>query len=176
MYTKKEYGGLDFRDFYGFNLAMLEKQGWKLLSDPNALISRIYKARYYPRGGGGGRNPSFLNFSKKWALSLKSRYRLPVNSLTSNVDLHVPRQWEMIWTEKVPSKIKFCLWKAYRDVLPMRCRLQTKGVVVPLTCVLCDSDVENCWHVFVTCPFARQCWVEVAKLARPSGLARSARN
>ena len=22
--------------------------------------------------------------------------------------------------------------------------------------MLCDSDVENCWHVFVTCSFARQ--------------------
>ena len=41
----------------------------------------------------------------------------------------------------------------------MRCRLQTKEVVFLLTCVLCDSDVENCWHVFVTCLFARQCWV-----------------
>ena len=41
----------------------------------------------------------------------------------------------------------------------MRCILQTKGVVVPLICVLYDSDVENCWHVFVTGSFARQCWV-----------------
>ena len=82
-----------------------------------------------------------------------------MNSLTSNVDMHVPGQWEMIWSAKAPSKIKFCLWKACRDVLPMRSRLQTKQVVVPLTCVLCERHVENYWHVFVTCPFARQCWV-----------------
>ena len=63
MCTKKEYGGLDFRDFYGFNLAMLGKQGWTLLSNPNALISHIYKARYYLRGdflkASLGNNPSF---------------------------------------------------------------------------------------------------------------------
>ena len=53
---------------------------------------------------------------------VKLGYRLLVNSLTSNVDMHVPRQWEMIWTAKVPSKLKCCLWKACRDVLPMRCR------------------------------------------------------
>ena len=41
----------------------------------------------------------------------------------------------------------------------MRSILQTKRVVVPLTYVLCDRDVENCWHVFVTCLFVRQCWV-----------------
>ena len=82
-----------------------------------------------------------------------------MNSLTSNADMHVPGQWEMIWSAKVPSKIMVFLWKACRDVLPTRSRLQTKWVVVPLTCVLCDRDVENCWHVFLTCPFARQCWV-----------------
>jgi len=27
---RKEYGGMGFRHFFGFNLAMLRKQGWKL--------------------------------------------------------------------------------------------------------------------------------------------------
>ncbi|XP_073138506.1 uncharacterized mitochondrial protein AtMg00310-like [Henckelia pumila] len=60
---QKEFGGLGFRDFYGFNLAMLGKQGCKLLNDPNATICRIYKAKYYPRGdflnANLGHNPSF---------------------------------------------------------------------------------------------------------------------
>ncbi|XP_073280655.1 uncharacterized protein [Primulina huaijiensis] len=59
----KEYGGMGFRDFYGFNLSMLGKQGWKLISDPNATICRIYKAKYYPRrdflNANLGHNPSF---------------------------------------------------------------------------------------------------------------------
>lgn len=46
----KEFGRMGFRDFYGFNLAMLGKQGWKLFSDPIATICRIYKAKYYPIG------------------------------------------------------------------------------------------------------------------------------
>ena len=84
------------------------------------------------------------HFNKNGHYSVKSGYRLLANSLTSNGDKHVPGQWEMIWSAKVPSNIKFCLWKACRDVLPMRSRLQTKGVVVHLTCVLCDRDIENC--------------------------------
>ncbi|XP_073318173.1 uncharacterized protein [Primulina huaijiensis] len=59
----KEFGVMGFRDFYGFNLAILGKQEWKLLSDPNATICRIYKAKYYPRGdflnANIGHNPSF---------------------------------------------------------------------------------------------------------------------
>ena len=76
------------------------------------------------------------HFSKNGHYSVKSGYRLLVNSLTSNANMHVPGQLEIIWSAKVPSKIKFCLWKACKGVLPKRSRLQTKGVVVPLTCVL----------------------------------------
>lgn len=45
---------------YGFNLALLGKQCWNFLSNPNSLVARIYKARYFAnthlfdasRGGG----------------------------------------------------------------------------------------------------------------------------
>ncbi|XP_073017378.1 uncharacterized mitochondrial protein AtMg00310-like [Primulina eburnea] len=46
----KEMGGLGFRDFHNFNLAMLGKQGWKFLSNPDALICKVFKAKYYPNG------------------------------------------------------------------------------------------------------------------------------
>lgn len=60
----KESGGLGCRDFSDFNLAMLGKQGWKLLSDPDALICKVFKAIYYPRGdflsAKLGHNPSYV--------------------------------------------------------------------------------------------------------------------
>lgn len=60
---RKEFGGLGFRDFYVFNLAMLGEQAWKLIAEPNSIISRIYKSRYYPRGdflnAKQGYNPSY---------------------------------------------------------------------------------------------------------------------
>lgn len=34
--------GLDFRDFRSFNLAMLGKQGWRFLSNPDSLVYRVY--------------------------------------------------------------------------------------------------------------------------------------
>lgn len=33
---------------HGFNLAFLGKQSWNLLKNPNALVSKLLKARYYP--------------------------------------------------------------------------------------------------------------------------------
>lgn len=44
----KSSGGLGFRDIYGFNLALLGKQCWSLITRPNALVTRVLKARYYP--------------------------------------------------------------------------------------------------------------------------------
>ena len=38
---------MGFRNLQAFNLAMLAKQAWRLLTRPDSLISRIYKARYF---------------------------------------------------------------------------------------------------------------------------------
>ena len=46
--------GMGFRDFKALNLALLAKQGWRMLENPNALVHRVYKAKYFA-------NESFLN-------------------------------------------------------------------------------------------------------------------
>ena len=44
----KSSRGRGFRKLHEFNVAMLGKQGWRLLSEPTSLMARIFKARYYP--------------------------------------------------------------------------------------------------------------------------------
>ncbi|XP_058783149.1 uncharacterized protein LOC131657807 [Vicia villosa] len=62
--VSKEEGGLGFRDFRAFNMAMVAKQGWFIMSNPQALVSRVFKARYFPRttffDATLGYNPSFV--------------------------------------------------------------------------------------------------------------------
>ena len=44
----KAMGGLGFRNMHDFNIAMLSRQGWRILQNPDNLSARILKARYFP--------------------------------------------------------------------------------------------------------------------------------
>jgi hypothetical protein len=63
MGRTKDKGGLGYRDLESFNLALLAKQGWRLLQQPDTLLGRIYKEKYFPHGNflesSLGRRPSY---------------------------------------------------------------------------------------------------------------------
>ena len=48
--VRKEEGGLGFCDLRLFNLALLGKQGWNLLTKPRTLVARVFKEKYFPSG------------------------------------------------------------------------------------------------------------------------------
>jgi hypothetical protein len=43
-------GGLGFRDIHAFNVAMLSRQVWRLVQNPDSLCARVLRAKYYPDG------------------------------------------------------------------------------------------------------------------------------
>ena len=55
---------MGFLSLYDFNMALLAKQGWKLITNPNSFMTRLLKSRYYPLGTflstTRGYRPSFI--------------------------------------------------------------------------------------------------------------------
>ena len=78
MAAKRSKGGLGFKDLQLFNKALLAKQVWKLITQPNLLVSKVLKEKYYPklsvsiarclkmhRGSGGAYLGSEMNCRKE---------------------------------------------------------------------------------------------------------------
>lgn len=60
----EEVGWMGFRHVWEFNLAMLCKQAWWLVTRPDSLVAKLYKARYFLNtsffDAGLGANPLFI--------------------------------------------------------------------------------------------------------------------
>lgn len=72
MAKHKSAGGMGFRNFRDFNVSMLGKQGWRIMTNPNSLVAKLYKARYFVNtdflNASIGHNPSFI-----WRSILEAR-------------------------------------------------------------------------------------------------------
>lgn len=47
LYQKKSKGGMRIRSFWALNEALLAKQGWKILTQPNSFLSQCLKAKNF---------------------------------------------------------------------------------------------------------------------------------
>ncbi|GAU44570.1 hypothetical protein TSUD_139430 [Trifolium subterraneum] len=60
----KNVGGLGFKSISAFNYAMPGKQAWKFMTNPDSLITRLFKTRYFSRSdflqSNIGHNPSYI--------------------------------------------------------------------------------------------------------------------
>ena len=104
MCKPKSQGGMGFRNLQAFNLALLAKQAWRILSNPITLVARILKEKYFPfcdiLHTDLGSNPSFTQrsiFNSLEVLRCGTRWRVGNGHL-----IHI---WEDKWLP-TPSTYK----------------------------------------------------------------------
>ena len=101
----KSQGGLGFRNLEAFNLSMLGKQSWKLLTDSNSLLTRVLKAKYFLGrdflDAPIGHNPSYtwrslwstqslLTLGHRWKIGDGSKINLWTMPCIRNLPSHKP--------------------------------------------------------------------------------------
>ena len=102
MCIAKSQGGLGFRDLEIFNDALLAKQAWRLLDNPNSLCARVLKARYFP-------NEGFLtagcpaSASKTWKAIIQGRDMLKTGLIRRVGNGETNEVWHDQWIEGTGS-------------------------------------------------------------------------
>ena len=127
----KYEGGLGFKELEAFNLALLGKQVWRMLTKPNTLVAKVFKARYFRKTSilkaSLGSRPSYA-----WR-SLHAAHRLintGARALIGNGDN--TNLWEDPWLEDKPARPMLSLrWLPLRNQAQLsRCE-KVKDFLLP---------------------------------------------
>ncbi|XP_071717836.1 uncharacterized protein [Rutidosis leptorrhynchoides] len=64
----------------------------------------------------------------------------------------------------VPLKVEVFIWRLIRRRLPVRVKLDKRGIDLhSVRCPLCDDDIESLDHAFIFCKQAMEVWERVYK-------------
>ncbi|KAL0336264.1 UNVERIFIED_CONTAM: putative mitochondrial protein [Sesamum radiatum] len=166
-------GGLGFRSLKNFNLALVVKQGWRLLTQPNTMLSRVLKAKYFP-------HCSFWEALKGSRPSLTWRSLLATKEILregcgvqneedaqdeASTSGSYPRLteggaeiWHQLWNIPVPPCVRLQAWRFCYEAVPTMENLARRRVGIEVHCVLCGADTESLKHILLECSFARLVW------------------
>ena len=103
MCVPKNRGRMGFRDLHAFNLAMLAKQVWRLIINPNSLCAKISKAKYYPNSGilmAGPKKGSSFTWQSIFA-GIQTFRREHIWHVGNGSSINI---WEVHWIPLSPNK------------------------------------------------------------------------
>lgn len=66
--------------------------------------------------------------------------------------------WNLLWSVKVPPKIKVFLWKLQRKILPTNMFLGNRIQSIPTVCKWCNVHPESIDHIFWQCEVGKWAW------------------
>ncbi|XP_057441354.1 uncharacterized protein LOC130733241 [Lotus japonicus] len=143
-YNKQE-GGMGFKDLQIMNQALLARQAWRILHEPNAFWVQVMKGIYFP-------NEDFSTVRKKrqaswgWASVIHGR------------DLLIKQgQWAI--GDGTRIDLRNHRWVASRELLTEApIGLKRRNCSRDEECPVCGFEKENLQHIFFDCAWVRPVW------------------
>ena len=151
---------------------------YALSLDPDELVSRAWQDAWTPalrEAMSDQRVADFLRLQKLLADSrpsegndvwIWSEQRFSARAVYSRLreqaaaeDPAFIRQWRWAWKSRIPMKIRVFVWLLLRRRLMTRAYRQRMTPEATTECALCAGAVEDCEHLFVTCPLASSVWL-----------------
>lgn len=74
--------------------------------------------------------------------------------------------WGLVWSSKLIPRINMFLWLTMQEKILTINNLWKIGFYMPNKCYLCEKDVEDSYHLFISCIFAREVWALFPNLWR----------
>lgn len=106
MAYPKQFGGLGFRTLRDFNVAMLAKQGWRIMNRPDTLAAKLLKCKYFPTTEfleasiHEGSRPSYT-----WRSIMEAQYLLRVGCRRRVGEGRSISIWEDKWLPSFPFHV-----------------------------------------------------------------------
>lgn len=178
-------GGLGLRKLCDVNTALLAKLGWRLITEPNSLWSKILLAKY---GSPLEEGKKWHNASPVWR-SIRHGVKLLKRGLvadgadgtwrwrhTSNGRFTVQsaydllqeaggtqenRFWSRIWKMKGPQRLNFNLWQIRHGILPTHGLLHSRHGAEQENCSICGASRESNLHAVRDCYWIKEIWQDL---------------
>lgn len=117
----KNEGGMGFRNLKDFNVALLAKQGWRMVMEPQAFWAQLLKSKYFPNG-------DFLRAGK----GAKSSWAWSSLLVGRNIIMRGAR-WQVldgshvkIWTDKwIPGCSEHALQLSHHSQVDLEAKVET---------------------------------------------------
>lgn len=117
MTTLKQYRGMGFRDLNLFNIALLAKQGWRILKEPQLLLSQVLRAKYFSKSSLMEAKPGYRP-SHAWRSILQGMQLIKQGLRWSVGDGNTIKAWHDPWLSNPPRPAR-CIGSPLNDSLPV---------------------------------------------------------
>lgn len=96
----------------------------------------------------------YWKYEKLGKYTVKSAYNAILGGSNQHDSSNNSGFWRVTWNLKISPKVKIFMWRAIRDILPIKEQLIRRKVNINPYCPVCNAEYETITHCLISCPFA----------------------